>query len=167
MIKMIAAVSSNGIIGKDGKIPWDYPEDMKFFRETTKNSIVIMGRGTFESMDCKPLPNRRNIIVQSKSVYDGSVIVHSNFDTAMTEALTHSEKDKQDIWLIGGASIYEAGMDYASEINLTLIPEVVGGFRLVRFPWINPAKFRIESTLEFFRDVRLKLVTYKKVTRGL
>ena len=62
MISIIAAVSKNGVIGVDNKLPWNLPEDLKRFKELTTNNVVIMGRKTYESIG-KPLPNRINIVV--------------------------------------------------------------------------------------------------------
>ncbi len=69
MIGIIAAVSINGVIGlkKENCLPFSYPEDMKHFRETTKDSIVVMGRNTFESIG-RPLPKRENIVISSKEL---------------------------------------------------------------------------------------------------
>ena len=62
MISIIAAVSKNGVIGVDNKLPWNLPEDLKRFKELTTNNVVIMGRKTYESIG-KPLPNRINIVI--------------------------------------------------------------------------------------------------------
>src|SRR5699024_5906766 len=64
-IKHVVATDLKGCIGKDGKMPWHIPADLKRFRELTEGGVVIMGRKTFESLGCKPLPNRCNIIISS------------------------------------------------------------------------------------------------------
>lgn len=166
MIRMIAAVSNNGVIGKDGQIPWNYPEDTKLFRNMTQDAIVIMGRKTWESMDCKPLPKRENIII-SRIITPkvGTTSFFSSLEKAfsfITERQFYHDMAayQPDIWLIGGRGIYQEGMDCASEINLTIIPEVVTGENLVRMPWINPAKFKIENVKPLESDKRLQIVTY-------
>ncbi len=125
MIKMIAAVSQNMVIGKNNNLPWSksYPEDLKYFREQTVGSPIIMGRNTFESIGNKPLPKRRNLVVTRSKLLDVE-----SFET-LKEALFEAGKNEspKDIWLIGGASIYAEGMNYANEIHLTRIPE-----------WIDP-----------------------------
>jgi dihydrofolate reductase len=147
MIKMIAAVSQNGILGKDNTIPWmgKYPDDMKFFRKMTAGATVVMGRNTFESMGSKPLPKRRNIVITKNKIEH--IETYNSLQNALTHAsiqeLDESSPPPKDIWLMGGFSIYEEGMKYANEIYLTLIPEMVKGNDLVRFPWINPNKFKM------------------------
>lgn len=171
-IKMIAAVSTNGVIGQAGKIPWHYPEDSKFFRAMTKKHILIMGRKTFEEAgklkdrDTIVVCNSRNCFDENglKPVFDGAVSIISNFDEAMEAALIQAEKTNQDIWLCGGAGIYQAGMEYASKIYLTLIPEAVYGPDLTRFPWIDPTKFKIESVTPLDWDTKLGLAIYKSTT---
>lgn len=176
MIKMIAAVSTNGVIGKDGKIPWNYPEDMKFFQKITKaggdgNVLprVIMGRKTFESMGSKPLPHRENIVITSSTKMskevEGVIFINS-LEKAVIVASMFIPKfgAPPDAWLIGGTRIYEEGMKYASKIYLTLIPEAVYGPDLTRLPWVDPTKFEIETVAPFEKDERLRLVTYKATT---
>jgi dihydrofolate reductase len=148
MIKMIAAVSQNGVIGAEGFLPWEgkYPEDMKFFRTMTKNSIIIMGRKTFESIGNRPLPNRRNIVIsRSANTLDTNVMAEGvEVYKSVSEALDKCDGDYRDIWIIGGERIYEAGMEFADEIYLTMIPlqiEIENFKNVARFPWINPQKF--------------------------
>lgn len=138
MIGMIAAVTQNGVIGVENKLPFDYPADMKHFRTTTANSIVIMGRKTFEGIG-RPLPKRRNIVVSSKPI-DGVEVVAS-----VDAAINLTKDDARDIWFIGGASIYEAGMYFADKIVLTLTPDIELRTPAVKFPWINPRHFKLRG----------------------
>ena len=86
MINIIAAVSKNGIIGADGKIPWDIPEDKAYFKKITSGNIVIMGRRTFEEIGY-PLPNRYNIIVsEKKNFHDENLITAKSLDEALNIA---------------------------------------------------------------------------------
>ena len=155
MIRMIAACSNNGVIGLNNSIPFRYSEDMKHFRESTKNSIVIMGRKTFESLDNKPLPNRRNVVISSKKI--------NNIETysSLAEAINILEK-KENIWLIGGAMIYEEGMRFAEQIVLTIVPDFIFNKESVKFPWINPLNFNIKSNVALGNG-KLKLITYQKI----
>ncbi len=133
MIKMIAAVSQNMVIGKNNTLPWSkhYPEDLKHFKQMTINSTIIMGRNTFESIGSKPLPKRRNIVISSKRIPDMESYTNLN------EATEQSHQLDSDIWLIGGSAIYQMGMALAHEIHLTRIPEHIEGDNLVYFPEIN------------------------------
>ena len=169
-IKMIAAVSQNGIIGKDNAIPFNYPTDMKHFRTITRDSTVIMGKNTFQSIG-RPLPKRRNLVVSTTlDPVDGIEIfptvaeaVHSaNYPSGehlFSPCYTYAENK----WFIGGASIYTEGMKYADEIYLTITPDIIEGKDLVRFPWINPKIFSVASTEKFPEDDRLTLVRYVRI----
>lgn len=175
MIRLISAVSKNGVIGKDNSIPWDYPEDMKFFRKMTAGATVIMGRKTYNSIG-RPLPKRRNVVVTSSNEkIDGVELAHS-FENAVDMVSTPMAavcqmtadgkqilpEDKDNIWLIGGSSIYRSGMMVADEIYLTLIPEIVNGDNLIYFPWIPPS-FKIEGDLISIENSELKVVVYSRV----
>lgn len=163
MIGMIAAVSVNGVIGLDNKLPFDYPADMKHFRTTTAGSTVIMGRKTWEGIG-RPLPKRRNIIVTRSTNVIPGVELAISLDAAMTLAksplpgIVEMESEggptvktaQPNIWLIGGASIYEEGMEFADQIVLTLTPDTIKGnaeSNVVRFPWINPSKFTLQAAV--------------------
>ena len=150
MIKMIAAVSKNGVIGVDGGLPWagKYPEDMKFFRTMTKNSIIIMGRKTFESIGNRPLPTRRNIVISRSANTPGTTVTADGVEVyeSVAEAIDRCDGDNRDIWIVGGERVYEAGMEFADEIYLTMIPLWVNtqnAQSVARFPWINPQTFII------------------------
>ena len=164
MISMIAAVSSDGVMGVDGDLPFDYKEDMRHFRLSTAGSTVIMGRKTFESIK-RPLPKRRNVVVSSNFKHDG-VEVCSSLEDALN--LTSSDLS---VWLIGGHSIYKEGMKYAERIMLTITPDMFDdrSKTYVEFPWINPDIFKINSVDNFssfmqdeFPNSKLKLVEYIK-----
>jgi len=130
MIKMIVALNSQGVIGKDNKIPWFYKGDLKFFKEQTSGHVVIMGRKTWESLPPKmrPLPNRVNIVVSSKSpmeigmenISPTCMMAHDMNDALKAAAEFGAGKD---IWLIGGASIYEEGMKIANEMLISHVPD--------------------------------------------
>jgi dihydrofolate reductase len=138
-ISMIAAVSLNAAIGKNGGIPWSVPEDLKFFREYTMNKVVIMGARTANSLK-GPLPGRCNIVVCSNpSPYSCSGFLVAS---SVTEALeTAKEVIKQanaplvkyhlgsicEIVFVGGARIYEEGMKFASKIVISRIHVNVEG----------------------------------------
>lgn len=144
MIGMIAAVSKNGVIGIDNKIPWNYPEDMKYFRKTTANSTIIMGRKTWESIG-RVLPKRRNMVISRTPVEVEGVETFDSLAHAIMIARVNSSPFGASIWLIGGASIYEEGMQYADEIHLTLTPDVITAPGAVKFPWISPQQFAVRE----------------------
>lgn len=141
MIGMIAAVTQNGVIGVENKLPFDYPADMKHFRTTTANSIVIMGRKTFEGIG-RPLPKRRNIIITREK---NLPFIDIEIASSVKEAIDMISGTIKDIWFIGGASIYEAGMEFADKIVLTLTPDVELRTPAVKFPFINPRLFKLRD----------------------
>jgi dihydrofolate reductase len=122
MIALIAAVSENGVIGVDNKLPWYIPEDLKRFKKLTSGNVVIMGRKTYQSIG-KPLPNRLNIVISRNKdlVIPGCLVVHT-----MNQAIRKAGTDK-DIFIIGGGEIYNIGMVYANKIFLTKIHQEVEG----------------------------------------
>lgn len=118
-MKAIWAQDDSGLIGNGLQLPWTNPDDLKFFKETTNGSAVLMGYNTFASLGFKPLPNRKNIILTHKPTvlvngYDKVYIYSSIKD--VVEAFSDT-----DIYVIGGASIYEATIDYVDEIIRTTI----------------------------------------------
>lgn len=162
MIGIIAAVTVNGVIGVENKLPFDYPEDMKHFRTTTANSTIIMGRKTFEGIG-RALPKRRNIVISSRTIEVPGVETFASVDAAMEATQMMS----QPIWFIGGASIYEEGMKHANLIVLTLTPDVELRTPAIKFPWINPNEFELKSINPLVPEnpsCLLKLATYEKVS---
>src|SRR5665213_1392642 len=120
MIRIIAAVSLNGIIGKNGQLPWNYPKDKKFFRDMTMGSSVIMGRKTYESMGSNPLEGRQTFVISSNNnlEHESKITVYNHMHQA---AADFDYKKSPSAWLCGGARVYEEGMVYASEIWLTTV----------------------------------------------
>lgn len=120
MIRLIAARSRNGVIGKDGALPWRLRSDMRFFRKTTLGHTVIMGRKTFESLG-RPLPQRRNIVLTRCKGYraEGVEVAHSP-----EEALRLCDGDA---FVIGGEEIYRIFLPYASRIYLTEVDVEIDG----------------------------------------
>lgn len=120
-IIIIAAVAKNGVIGKDGKLPWNLKDDLERFKQLTLNHTIIMGRKTFESLPIKPLPKRKNIVVSSKPVegYDNKIFTTDS----LTKAIEHAKKSDDKIFLIGGQSIYKEGLKYADSLDLTELKE--------------------------------------------
>ena len=119
-MKAIVAVSRDWGIGYKNRLLFSIPEDMKFFRETTKGAAVIMGRATLESLPGgRPLKNRRNIVISSRKGYfvPGAETAES---PAAAAALTEGE---ENVFVIGGASVYRQMLPYCSEALVTLVDE--------------------------------------------
>ena len=121
-MNVIAAVDRNWAIGKNNKLLVSIPADMKFFRETTKGKVVVMGRKTLESFpQGQPLKNRVNIVISGNKDYQvkGAVVVHS-----VEEAVEESRKYEGEVYVIGGESIYRAMLPYCSTALITRIDHV-------------------------------------------
>ncbi len=125
MINIIAAIGKNRELGKDNKLLWHIPEDFKRFKTLTSGHIVIMGRKTYESLPEKfrPLPNRVNIVVtRNKNVIEGLINqTTAIFCNSIETAFDKAKEFDDEIFIIGGASIYEQGIKYADKLYLTLV----------------------------------------------
>ena len=118
-MNLMLSADKNWAIGKDNRMMWSIPADMKFFRETTKGNIVIMGRKTLESFpQGQPLKNRVNIVITRRKDYKvkGAVIVHS-----VEEAVKEAKKYEGELFVIGGESIYRAMLAYCDTAYVTKI----------------------------------------------
>jgi len=122
MIIGIAAVDRKGAIGKGGKLPWHYSSDMKFFRETTVGNAVVMGRKTWLTIG-KPLKNRLNIVLSRDTDIEPqeSLIVFSDIESV----LSFNKSLSTDLFVIGGAQIYEAFREHIEKWIITEVPLTV------------------------------------------
>ena len=127
-INIIAAMAKNRVIGNKGGLPWHIPQDLKYFKKLTSgnNSAIVMGRKTWDSLPIKPLPNRRNF-----------VLTQNNFHTTFPDGLVLKDPDDiirlkkiyNEIWVIGGQSIYEEYIEkpYVDKLYLTEIEDEFEG----------------------------------------
>ena len=118
-MNLIVAITRNYAIGNKNKLLFHLPKDLKYFKEKTTNKVVVMGLNTYLSLPKKPLPNRVNIVMTSKRdiVLEGTIIVHSIpelFDVLKTY-------DSENIFVCGGAKIYNQLMDYCKYAYVTRI----------------------------------------------
>jgi dihydrofolate reductase len=117
ILSLIVAVAENGVIGRDGALPWRLPEDLKWFKARTMGKPIIMGRKTWESFPRRPLPGRTNIIVTRNAAYcaEGGVVA-----TSLDLALQIARGEATDeIMVIGGAELYALALPRAKRIYLT------------------------------------------------
>lgn len=121
MITLIAACSSNRVIGKDNQLIWKVPGDLKRFKELTTGHPILMGRKTFESIG-KPLPNRANIVItRDKNWQHEECLVYNDFEDVL------NLYEKQNLFVIGGGEIYKTLISVADKIELTLIDKEFDG----------------------------------------
>jgi dihydrofolate reductase len=154
-IGMIVACSRNGVIGRDGDLPWHLPEDLRHFMRSTRGCPVIMGRKTFDSLD-KPLPNRLNIVL-SRSMPDpglDGVVVAGGLDQAIDLAQRSIDEGRQErpVWIAGGGTIYRQAMDRADLIVRTLIECEIDGD--AEFPQIDTDAWHLEHSIDHAADDR-------------
>ena len=117
-------MSQNRAIGIDNKLPWHYSEDLQRFKTRTAGNVVIMGRWTYESIG-KPLPNRRNIVISTTANYP-EVECYNDPQLALDKlAIELGEED--EVFIIGGASLYSYFMDTAQWLYLTEVKRIIEG----------------------------------------
>lgn len=156
-LALVVAVAKNGVIGKDGGLPWRFPEDLRFFKRITVGHAVIMGRTTYESIG-KPLPDRRNIVVSRNPDFAAAGCeVVTNLEAAIRLA---REKDPEPR-IIGGAALYAAAMPLVTTLYWTEIDESPQGD--VFFPSFDRSAFQ-ESDRRPGDDPKLSFVTLSRTS---
>ncbi len=158
MLSIIVAKASNNIIGKDNKLIWHIPEDLKRFKRLTTGHSIIMGRRTFESLG-RILPNRKHVILcndMELNIDDERVEVLE--DISMLKDYIDSPEEN---FVVGGATIYKLLMPYAKKMYITEIEKDFEGD--VSFPEINMEEWKIESIEEGNLDNESPF-SYKYVT---
>ena len=135
---MIVAYAHGRVIGRDGKIPWHLPNDLRYFKRITTDHTVVMGRKTFESIG-RPLPQRRNI-----------VLTHCHDMQLAGVEVVHSKQEvlalKDDIFILGGEAVYRQFIDVADQLYITEIALDTEGDAF--FPAWNPQDFMLISSQE-------------------
>ena len=149
-ITLIAAVSRNGVIGRDGGLPWHLPADLRRFKQVTRGHQVVMGRRTYESMP-GPLPNRRNIVVSRRPDYRpaGVEVAHS-LEEAIALAESAAGSADETLFILGGAVLYEAALPIADRLDLTCVDAEVEGD--TRFPDFDASDWREIERVEHPAD---------------
>ncbi len=130
ILSHIVAVSENGVIGKDNKLLWHFPEDLTYFKKRTTGKIMIMGRKTYDSLG-KPLPKRFHIVISRKA--QTSTDNQVQYVSSLIEAYTVAEKlISTDVWpeevmIVGGGEIYKESLPDTNFIYITRIPGTYEG----------------------------------------
>ena len=141
-INLIAAVDNNGLIGIQGKLPWNVSDDLKRFKRITKGHPVIMGRVTWESLPVKPLPNRCNLVLSSDLKYMNAT-EHGGIDCIdLDDALDCIGLDYDECFIIGGQRLFEEGIKKADKIYLTRIDTEIEPDETARY---FPMKYLVEN----------------------
>lgn len=150
-LTLVAAVGRNGVIGDGAAMPWHLPEDLRFFKETTMGGVLVMGRGTWDSIG-RALPGRRTVVVTRQRGWSapGAEVVHS-----LREALAVAGDG--EVFVAGGGQVYAQTIGHAARLVLTEVDQEPGS--PVRFPSVDPSRWR-----EVAREPRegLAFVTWER-----
>lgn len=143
ILSHIVAASKNRVIGVKNQLPWHIPEDLKFFKETTINHPIIMGRKTYESIGKKPLPNRLNLVVSHSLKEAPGFLCFESIEDAIKEARKLEDSEFYEIFIVGGGEIYKQTIDQVDRIYYTEVdqeiengeafyPEIPSSFKQVK-----------------------------------
>lgn len=147
IISAIVACAKNGVIGKNNEIPWYLPADFSYFKRTTINHHIIMGRNCFESIG-RPLPKRTNIVITRNPFYiaSGCLMVNS-----IAEGLKTAENNGEtEAFIIGGGEIYKQSVDLWARLYLTEVDLDTEGD--IYFPELDMAKWQLVSEEQHSKD---------------
>lgn len=160
-ISCVVAIANNNVIGKDNDIPWYLPADLKYFKKTTLNHHILMGRNCYESIG-RPLPKRTNVIITRDPYYIASncLVAHS-----INEALEIAyDNDEKDVMIIGGGTIYNQTKDLWDTLYLTEVDLNVDGD--IFFPELNYDEWKLISADSHEPDAKNEHpYTFKKFER--
>jgi dihydrofolate reductase len=158
-IVLIVAASENGVIGKDGAIPWRLPADLRRFKALTMGHPIVMGRKTWDSFPKKPLPGRTNIVITRQKEWraEGAVAASS-----LEEALRIAQEQSGTVFVIGGGEIYRAALPRATRMEVTEIHLVLDGD--AHFPALDKTLWRETAREEHAtpEGLRYAFVTFEK-----
>jgi Dihydrofolate reductase len=144
---LVVAISENGVIGRDNKLPWRLPEDLAYFKRVTMGHPIVMGRRTYESIG-RPLPGRKNIVVthQRDFVAPGCVVVHS------LEEAWAAAGEAHEVSVIGGTALFRDTLPLADRIHLTEVQAKVDGDTF--FPAFDRTQWRETEISRHAADAR-------------
>ena len=153
-MNFIVAVTNDYAIGKNNDLLFHLPADLKYFKEKTLNKIVVMGEKTYHSLPKRPLPNRINIVLSDNPLFnDSSIIIVRNLSDLFAELKKYNS---DDIFVCGGASIYNLLMDYCDFAYVTKINKIVPADTFIKnieatglWTEISTSEKIIENNLEF------------------
>jgi len=154
MISIIVATAKNGVIGKNGEIPWYLPDDFKHFAKITRGHTVIMGRKTHESILKRlghPLPDRKSVVITSQENYmaPGCIVVKSTDD-----AIKMFSTSTEEVFVIGGGEIYKQFLPFADKLYITEVEIDCEGD--ISFPQYNKEDWKQTSSEHHGKDEKHK-----------
>jgi dihydrofolate reductase len=151
MISIIVAISTNNAIGADNKLLWRLPDDLKRFRIITLGGAVVMGRKTFESLPNGALPDRTNIVISGNSdFYAEGCIIFNDLSSAIDKY-----KDKGELFIIGGESIYKQTIGLADKLYVTIVHRIFE-YADTFFPQIDKNMWILTESSDYSADDKHK-----------
>lgn len=144
-ITLVVAAAENNTIGINNQMPWHLPNDFKYFKKSTIGHSIVMGRKTFESIG-KPLPERRNIVLTRDQNYVNPEIDVAN---SLQEVLTYC-RDEREIFIIGGANIFQQALPFAQKVLLTRVHADIKGDTF--FPELPASEWHLVSQDRHSKD---------------
>nr|AIA17026.1 Dihydrofolate reductase [uncultured bacterium] len=162
ILSHIVAVAQNDVIGAKNALPWNIPEDMKFFREKTKGKALIMGRKTFESVG-HPLPHRLNVVVTRQKDFASdapNVVVKPDLASAIEYCRGQTSKYGDEIFIIGGGEIFKESMSLVDVIYLTRIHRDFDGD--IFYPQLPSDQFELIEQRDRTEPVPFSFLTYMR-----
>jgi dihydrofolate reductase len=158
-ISIIVAIAENNVIGKDNSLLWHISDDLKRFKTLTENHCVVMGRKTYFSLPFRPLKNRRNIVISNNlTQIEGAEVVKS-----VEEAFALCN-DENEVFVIGGESIYRQTIDLADKLYITKVYKAFEGDTF--FPEISENYWKITDETAIFydqkSDLKYSFINYKR-----
>lgn len=153
IISLIAAIASNGVIGRDGTTPWHLPADLRHFKQLTMGKPMLMGRKTYEAIG-QPLAGRISIVVTGQRGYEaaGCIVAHSIEAGLRAAASLEEENGPAEVMIIGGAEIYRQLLPQADRLYLTCIDHPFAGD--TTFPTVDKAGWSVVAEAEHAPDER-------------
>jgi dihydrofolate reductase len=145
-VGLIWAMASNAVIGRDGRLPWHLPDDLKHFKAITLGHPVVMGRRTYQSVG-KPLPGRSNLVLSRGAFAAAGVVVVPSLEAALEHARAAGAAW---VWVIGGAAVYASALPLADRLEVTRVHAEIDGD--VKFPAVEWSKFRCTHSEEHGAD---------------
>ena len=153
-VTLVAAVAANGVIGRDGGLPWRLPQDMRHFKALTTGHVLVMGRRTYESIG-RPLPGRTTVVLTRDPGWraDGALVARD-----IGEALALGRSVDEQVFVVGGAQVYAAALPYADRMVVTHLDEPIEGD--THFPPVDWAQWQ-ETGRQSYDG--FAVVTYERI----
>lgn len=165
IVSQIAACAKNSVIGLDGDLPWDLPEDLKFFRDKTKGHIIIMGRKTFDAFEGRTLPQRLHIVISRTPdqviIPNDQVIAVGSLQEALKLSETYMPAWPEEVFVIGGGEIYQQALVYTDKIYLTEIQHDIEGDAW--YPMFSSSEFKLVDSSPRTEPFPFSFNVYKRL----